>query len=718
MKIIRLYFLFSLLGLNLFTQTHFNFTSNTGNNATVAILLTTEPKIGDIPLQYGDEIGAFTPEGLCVGAVVWNNQNTALTVWGDNELSPQIDGIQVGQEIKFRVWKQSSDSEFICVNVTYSLGNGIYSINGIYILSSLVATIPPNIPILAQPTNYANGVSIDPVLKWFLSPRVESYCLQVSLDNSFNEIFVDTSGLTDTIYQLTGLEHYRNYYWRVNAQNCGGTTFWSETYTFRTIVAAPVLISPENNKDLISVNITLVWDTVFGATSYNLQVSKDLSFSQIVIDTIGISENYFVLNNLDYNTFYYWRVSASNTGGTGEWSSVFKFRTIARQLLVLDAGWGLISSNISPIDSSVTNIFLNVSNNFVLLKNGLGQVYWPSHGINTIGMWNIQHGYQIYMLNADTLAIFGREVIPNEIIFYLSQGWNMISYIRNSAMNIVSALSTINQVLVLAKNNYGQVYWPEYGINQIGNMMTGQGYLMYLLQPTTLIYPPNDLILTKPVTNYLIEPKFFKPIKKTGVYNQILLVMGDNFEDEDEIGIFTKAGELVGSGVIEDNKAVITIWAQDEYINEPTQDIYQEENLIVKYWSKKSNEVSEFSDYILINGVTKEPFEGKLKFNHQNILILRITEIKELPKEYYLHQNYPNPFNSKTIISYGLPEENDVKIEVYDLLGKRIRVLLNERQGPGNYRVEFNTDELPSGIYFYKISSGQFTDIKKMLLIK
>ena len=86
--------------------------------------------------------------------------------------------------------------------------------------------------------------------------------------------------------------------------------------------------------------------------------------------------------------------------------------------------------------------------------------------------------------------------------------------------------------------------------------------------------------------------------------------------------------------------------------------------------------------------------------------------------EYQLFDNYPNPFNPSTKITYSIKEEGLVTLKVFDILGKEIATLVNENKPAGNYEVEFNASLLPSGMYIYKIQSGQFSDVKKMLLTK
>ena len=90
----------------------------------------------------------------------------------------------------------------------------------------------------------------------------------------------------------------------------------------------------------------------------------------------------------------------------------------------------------------------------------------------------------------------------------------------------------------------------------------------------------------------------------------------------------------------------------------------------------------------------------------------------EIPDKFSLSQNYPNPFNPFTKINYELRVTNYAKLVVYDVMGKEVVTLVNEKQSPGTYQVEFDAGSLTSGIYFYRLTSGDFTDTRRMMLIK
>ena len=95
--------------------------------------------------------------------------------------------------------------------------------------------------------------------------------------------------------------------------------------------------------------------------------------------------------------------------------------------------------------------------------------------------------------------------------------------------------------------------------------------------------------------------------------------------------------------------------------------------------------------------------------------ILRINT----PKQFSLSQNHPNPFNSKTTIVFNLPSANTVSIRIFDLLGREISVITDEKYyRAGTHSVQINSDLFSSGVYFYEVQSGEFVKQKKMVILK
>ncbi|MDZ7766269.1 MAG: T9SS type A sorting domain-containing protein [Melioribacteraceae bacterium] len=91
---------------------------------------------------------------------------------------------------------------------------------------------------------------------------------------------------------------------------------------------------------------------------------------------------------------------------------------------------------------------------------------------------------------------------------------------------------------------------------------------------------------------------------------------------------------------------------------------------------------------------------------------------EEVINRFSLSQNYPNPFNPSTRIEYQVSSIEKVSLKVYDILGREIKTFVNEVKSPGSYEVQFNASRLASGVYFYRLTTGDFVQTKKMMVIK
>ncbi|MEP7145414.1 MAG: T9SS type A sorting domain-containing protein [bacterium] len=116
---------------------------------------------------------------------------------------------------------------------------------------------------------------------------------------------------------------------------------------------------------------------------------------------------------------------------------------------------------------------------------------------------------------------------------------------------------------------------------------------------------------------------------------------------------------------------------------------------------------SDFGNNLYIDNITSGTITG-----------VGNTTLSLIPEKYELSQNYPNPFNPVTKINFSLPKQTQVTLKIYDILGKEVAILVNEVKPAGTYDVNFNASNISSGIYFYKIEAENFTDIKRMMLIK
>jgi len=120
---------------------------------------------------------------------------------------------------------------------------------------------------------------------------------------------------------------------------------------------------------------------------------------------------------------------------------------------------------------------------------------------------------------------------------------------------------------------------------------------------------------------------------------------------------------------------------------------------------------------LIINGAMSA-FQRALIFSNLPLKVKNKKEEKKIPGRFALYQNYPNPFNSSTVIRFDLPMRSFVRLTVFDIEGRKIRVLANRNFEQGHHAVHFRAHSLPSGLYVYKIKAGNYVCEKKLLLIK
>ncbi|NLO20001.1 MAG: hypothetical protein GX121_09070, partial [Ignavibacteria bacterium] len=358
-------------------------------------------------------------------------------------------------------------------------------------------------PYLIVPLNNAQFVCMATSFSWTSVQNAASYSIQISEDEEFNSIKIDSSNIINTSFFIApdeALERGTNYFWRVNSSNGIETSEWSVVWSFYTdnlFTIFPNLTSPEFGYPSTPIPTYFNWDDIYicqnwSTEGYVIQISTNPEFTNLIIDEITYTSQYNT-SNLEYGTTYYWRVWAFLGSINTDWNfGVFTTESapVSNIDIPLQSGWNLISSNVIPEEPAMESVFEG-TNNIVLVKNGAGQIYSPAFGINEIGNWNVEAGYYVYTNGGSILNISGTEVNPALQGIELNAGWNLVSYLRNSSMDIQQALSSISSNLIMVKNNSGGIYHPGYGINTLGEMQPGQGYWIYISSPALLIYPEN-----------------------------------------------------------------------------------------------------------------------------------------------------------------------------------------------------------------------------------
>jgi hypothetical protein len=306
----------------------------------------------------------------------------------------------------------------------------------------------PSAPNLVSPANGATNVSATPTMDWDVSSGANQYRIQISTNSSFSTTVVDVAGITNSQYvvQTGALNNGVQYYWRVNATGTGGTSGWSSVWNFTTIAgapAAPLLVYPTNGSANISPTVALDWSDVPLAETYNVQVSLSPTFSSIVYDQGGITTSTYTMPSgiLSGLTMYYWRVNATNVGGTGDWSNIWGFTTA-------------IAPPAAPVLVAPSNGATNVST-YPLLD------------------WNNVSGAQTYRVQVSTTSSFSTTVI--------------------NVANLTTSQYQVNPGVLQYNTTY---YWRVNATNAGGTGLYSQSWsfttTVQLPPAPTLIYPANN----------------------------------------------------------------------------------------------------------------------------------------------------------------------------------------------------------------------------------
>jgi hypothetical protein len=244
-------------------------------------------------------------------------------------------------------------------------------------------------------------------LEWLELNETDTYSLQLSTNSDFDEddLLIDEIDLTQNTYQFNLPDYYTTYYWRVKAFIGDCETNWSDPYEFKTAQEVPIPELPEDTEEGVPLNQKISWDINGEPLYYNLMVSVDLEFNQLIVDQENIEVKYYDLD-LDasyYNTNFYWKVQAVYDDCSTEWSEVFHFRTRyqAAELtepidskicvplqpkLMWEAVNGATSYRVQvATDNDFINLVVNeqpVSNTFLepVLQDGETAHYWRVRG--------------------------------------------------------------------------------------------------------------------------------------------------------------------------------------------------------------------------------------------------------------------------------------------------------------------------------------------------
>lgn len=251
----------------------------------------------------------------------------------------------------------------------------VYAISGLDTLLSYETfsfTTEMQKPELAFPENNSINVPLNSIIGWNLVNGAEAYIIEFDEDKKFNNPIIEMVKATQLSAEQ--LNYFTTYYWRVKAIRRTDSSQWSEIFSFTTELKHPELVYPANNASKIEVNPIFKWNGIDGDYRYNLQISRNLDFTNLVIDTI-INQTYFAVQELKTNSNFYWRLRSIKNQYSSSWTNPFAFTTgnnfvLNEPLLVQPKNYSIIEDQVhfawSPVIGAVKYLIqISTDKNFV-----------------------------------------------------------------------------------------------------------------------------------------------------------------------------------------------------------------------------------------------------------------------------------------------------------------------------------------------------------------
>ena len=323
-------------------------------------------------------------------------------------------------------------------------GNGAWSGSRRF---STTSASPP--PVLLSPANGQAGVGLTVLLDWSNSVNAVSYDLMLATDSLFQNVIADVRSLGVSQYSVPSplLTYFTRYFWKARTNNSIGSSDWSATWSFRTLQigapGTPVLQLPANGALNVSTMPNLRWTVPANTSHYRLNVSVDSTFGIVtyIKDTILPPEFILPDSALAFNTNYYWRVQAVNYNQSGNWSSVFRFRTAAY-------GSGLPGK---PVLESPANNSNNVS--AVALLNWGNTMLADRYDLNVSTDVNFSNT----VLSTDTITISQYKLQPGTLNHNTLYFWKVRSLNANGAGKWSEVFAFRTALLTQLENVNGSV---------------------------------------------------------------------------------------------------------------------------------------------------------------------------------------------------------------------------------------------------------------------
>ncbi len=555
-------------------------------------------------------------------------------------------------------------------------------------------------PTLKSPKDDSIGVTVSANLVWFKTNGASKYQIQVAKDSSFTSPVFSKDNHSDTTITTIQLEGLTNYYWRVKAKSDDSESYWSQIWSFKTVLGPPVLIAPADSAKDLDIKVTFKWHPAKAAKMYILQVTEFDDF--VIKNEYNVSDTTFTTNQFDYNKTYKWRVRSTNDEGASDWSAIRTFFTgFEAPKLITPADksvniaittgytWGKVqSSNAYDIQVSKDDKF----DQFIINEN-LGDVstyagvelenyqdyFWRMRAKTTTetGIWSAPNTFKTIVgiislripannsLNQPIEMNFTWFSTKGAIKYHLQvandQKFEDLIFSQDTLSDITMGLDILQAGKtyfwrVRAKSNEGFGDWSE-----VWQFATGS----------------NIAILKSPLNNSTLD-------KQSVTFEWSVVPNATSYH------------------LIVSENADLSNPILDK--NDIAQLFYTYESLAWNkkyYWKVKGNITGEETQWSQVWAFTVS--EGGSVFDSKIISDLSVN---------------PNPAQNYIKAEFILSENSNVTIKILDIRGLEVMSIPVGHLNSGKINYEINTGNLSSGTYFIQLLSSQGIEVKEFKIVE
>lgn len=381
--------------------------------------------------------------------------------------------------------------------------------------------------------------------------------------------------------------------------------------------------------------------------------------------------------------------------------------------------WSLISSNLIPYPSDIASVMSGVESSLDFMKNDLGEIYHPVEGVNSILNWRTKDGYQVNMKEDDTLTIKGTRVdLSANKLSFTAQKWYIIAYLPQESMPITTALATISNVVLMVKNTAGKIYFPQYNINNILTMYPGEGYKLSVSAAGTLTYPQSASsvqIVQTPIGKFpdMVQTgRYESKFSETG-NSAVIIVESTEIPEGSEIGALTSDGLPIGSAFMQNGSAVITLWGDNPATGGIIEGATDNEPIQLRYYSAADGKEYVPEIKSVANMLTGKTDSRNFKYRQDAVWLAQSAKGSPATSVHVTEDVNsvcfePNPAKDFSVAKILLANESSVRLTVYDMLGNVAAKVADGRLAAGLNKIYFDTSNLPTGVYFYSLTAGDY----------